>query len=82
MHQAKWSFGMALIYLKQGKGVRRAVWPMGIYIQRVLIESAAEPYYDIREMDACCGFTDDKSKWERVPRFCKSDLLEEDWEVI
>lgn len=82
MHQAKFTFGMALTYLKQGKGIRRAVWPMGIHLKRVLVESAAEPYYEICQMDACCAPTDDKPKWERAPWFCTRDLLKDDWEVL
>jgi hypothetical protein len=53
--------------LREGKKIRRAYWPKGIYLTTV--------GDDVREIDE---FDDTPPNWW----FTTSDLIEEDWEVI
>lgn len=73
----KLSFETAFVYLKQGKKIRRAYWPRGLYLQKQRVsDDFGEEYDDIEEK-----WEDDDQYAPYEPWFCSSDLLEEDWEV-
>lgn len=78
----KLSFETAFVHLKQGKKIRRAYWPEGIYIRKCEKESWDEAYLDFEEV-IVDEYGDhplfDGEGYD--PWFCSSDLFAEDWEV-
>jgi hypothetical protein len=73
-------FEEALPLLKQGKKIRRAYWPKGVYLTKCRMSYDEDD--EIVEM-----WTDEDGVAEPIdypgaePWFCSGDLLEEDWEV-
>ena len=79
----KLTFETAFIYLKQGKMIRRAYWPEGIYIRKREMDSDDESYLDVEEV--IVDEDGEHSLFDGVgdePRFCTSDMFEEDWMVM
>ena len=80
----KMTFEMALVYLKQGKMIRRAYWPNGIYIRKREMDPDDEAYLvDVEEVvvdeSGVHSLFDDESY---DPWFCSTDFFAEDWEVL
>lgn len=79
----KMSFETAKVYLKQGKKIRRAYWPEGIYIRKREMEPDDEAYFlDVEEV--VVDEYGDHPLFEGegyAPWFCPSDFFETDWEV-
>lgn len=79
----KLTFETAFIYLKQGKMIRRAYWPEGIYIRKREMDSDDKAYLDVEEVavdeygEHSLPDSDGCDPW-----FCSSDLFETDWEVM
>ena len=69
----KLTFETALVYLKQGKKIRRAFWPKDIYLERGVVAFDEDKWEDLVER----GGEPYTESW-----FCTSDILEDDWEVI
>lgn len=75
------TFEEVLPLLKQGKKIRRADWPEGVFLVKTRMSYDEED--DILEM-----WTDEDGVAEPIdypgvePWFCSGDLLEEDWEVV
>jgi hypothetical protein len=73
-------FEEALIYLKQGRKLRRSYWPKGIYISKSLVTlENYDTYVDVAEI-----WIDESGNEVPVnnPWLCSSDLFEDDWELI
>jgi hypothetical protein len=72
----------ALPLLKQGKKIRMAYWPEGVYLVkcRMSYDEDAEIVEMWTDEDGVAEPIDDYPGAE--PWFCLGDLLEEDWEMV
>ena len=78
----KMTFETAFVYLKQGKMIRRAYWPKGIYIRKREMDPDDEDYLvDVEEVVVdeygVHSLFDGCAQW-----FCSGDFFAEDWEVV
>ena len=78
------TFETAFVYLKQGKMIRRAYWPNGIYIRKREMDPDDEAYLvDVEEVvvdeSGVHSLFDGEgcNSW-----FWSSDFFAEDWEVL
>lgn len=75
----KMTFETAKVYLEQGRKIRRAFWPKGIYIRKCEIDPDNDgDFLDVEEIvvDEYGDHPLDGEPW-----FCPSDFFETDWEV-
>ena len=77
----KLTFETAKVYLEQGRKIRRASWPKGIYIRkREMDPDDEDDFLDVEEIVVDeygdHPLFDDECSW-----FCPGDFFATDWEV-
>lgn len=75
------TFETAKVYLEQGRKVRRASWPKGMYIRKREMDPDGEAdILDVEEI--VVDEYGDHPLFDGECCFCPSDFFKTDWEVI